>query len=171
MNCLVAPHWSRPCFREASHSDPVSPGKILDDETLCRAGYTQHNKDGNPKIGLIRSSDLAKGDLSIWREGEGTAQLEEIIDVLSSNTPAGNELLWVFGVPAGKLRNLVSGQPICAVDDTDCGQGKRHKAHGTLAICDHLGFKELEKPDESPAFMSVRRAIHEIFRQNVRWTK
>jgi hypothetical protein len=171
MNCLVAGNATRPCFREASHQDPISPGKIHDDEILCRAGYSMHHTDGNPKIGLIRSSDLAKGELSIWREAPATAHLSEIVGVLHAASPPAQSLDWVFGVRAKELRDLVEGSPICAVDDTDCGEGRRHKAHGVLAGCDHLGFKALAKPDENPTFSAVRRALLEIFSRNVRWKR
>lgn len=171
MSCLVAEYAARPCFREASHQDPISPGKIHDEEKLCRAGYSMHNKDGNPKIGLIRSSDLAKGELSIWRETPAMAQLSEIVDELREAGPEGQSLDWVFAVKAKELRDLVQGSPICAIDDTDCGEGRRHKAHGVLAGCDHLGFKALPKPDENPTFSAVRRALHEIFSRNICWQR
>ena len=171
MSCLVAEYSTRPCSREASHQDPISPGKIHDDETLCRAGYSMHNRDGNPKIGLIRSSDLAKGELSIWREAPATARLAEIVDTLREAGPEGQTLDWVFAVKAKELRNLVPGSPLCAIDDTDCGGGRRHKAHGVLAGCEHLGFRALATPDENPTFSAIRRALHEIFSRNIRWKR
>src|SRR5262249_22815396 len=115
MSCLVVDH-SRPCLREKAHDDLVSPGKIRDDETLCRGGYPMHDDKGNPKIGFIRSSDLAKGELSIWRVSSSTAELGEVVEILKGYKPQGQELLWVLGVKARELRDLLPKAPLCAID-------------------------------------------------------
>jgi hypothetical protein len=128
-----------------------------------------HDDKGNPRIGFIRSIDLVRGELSIWRVSSSTAELSDVVEILKSFKPAGQELIWVRGVKAKELRDLLPSTPLCAIDDTDCGSTGRHKAHGVLAGCKQLGFSDLTKPDESPAFLAVRRALLEIFGRNKCW--
>ncbi len=169
MSCQVA-GYSRPCSREANHNDPVSQGKIENSEVLCRAGYSIHNKKGNPHISLIRANELASGQLSVWRISPGSSsEVSEVVNILRQRGPEGKPLFWVFGVPAERLRNLLEG-PICAVDDTDCGTD-RHPRHAVLAGCIMLSFQNLALDDLSsdPAFLALRRALLEVFTRSQIW--
>ncbi|MCK1517126.1 hypothetical protein IVB22_32410 [Bradyrhizobium sp. 190] len=169
MNCLAA-ESSRPCAREKAHVDPVSPGKIDDQETLCRAGYTMHDRNGNPRISLIRSNELASGELSVWRLKPPRTELVEILEVLDARKPNQQELLWIFGVKAKEVRGMLAASPLCAIDNTDCGpELDRHPAHAVLAGCEKLGFDALLKPDEDPTFMAVRRGLLELFNRHRIW--
>src|SRR6266699_2200144 len=99
MSCQIAGHL-RPCSREANHSDPVSPGKIENCEVLCRAGYSIHNKKGNPHISLIRANELASGQLSVWRISPGSSlEVREVVNILRQRGPEGKLLFCVFVVP------------------------------------------------------------------------
>ncbi|BAM87634.1 hypothetical protein S58_16260 [Bradyrhizobium oligotrophicum S58] len=175
MNCFVD-GYDRPCMRESEHVDPVSPGKIRDDEVLCRAGYTMHIKGGNPVVSLIRADELARGELSVWRLTPPfeAADVDNIVNILRERSPSvrqPQELLRVFGLSAEKLRDLVEDCPICVVDDTDCGPAwDRHPKHCTLGGCKSLAFHELNNADgESPLFYAMRRALLEEFRRNQIW--
>jgi hypothetical protein len=163
-------------MRESAHIDPVSPGEIQGAEILCRAGYTMHNKNGNPAVSLVRANELAIGELSVWRIAASlpSADLDELVHLLRERAPNHKnpqELLWIFGLPAEKLRGLIEECPICAVDDTDCGPNwDRHPRHCTLGGCSYLRFDELASPEaESPAFHAMRRRLVEEFRQSLIW--
>lgn len=171
MKCLVS-DCTRPCLHEATSSDPISPGKIEDIEILCRAGYRMHDNKGNPRIGLIRSKDLANGELSVWRlDSAASPKLPILLEVLRERGPKNDELLSVFGVSAAQLRGVLENHPLCAIDNTDCGPDwPRHPDHCVLAGCEALGFKELTDPYENVAFVAVRRALLEIFKKNKIWT-
>src|SRR5664279_5186828 len=169
MNCQIA-GYSRPFSREANHGDPVSPGKIENCEVLCRAGYSIHNKKGNPHTSLSRANELASGQLSVWRISPGSSlEVREVVNILRQRGPEGKPLFWVFSVPAERLRDLLEG-PICAVDDTDCGTD-RHPRHAVLAGCELLSFQNLPPDDlnSDPAFLAPRRALLEVFTRSQIW--
>ncbi|VVT14830.1 conserved hypothetical protein [Hoeflea sp. EC-HK425] len=158
---------SATCSRESESLFPdVSPGVVEGDEDVSRAAFSPFHfkKAGGLKNSFVKSSDLKKGDLSVWRLRYCANELEEI---LSSSCPAGSELHSAYPCTASAIRGQRieghEGRVFCVVDDCRIdSDGNVHSAHAAIGIACELNPQDLDT--ESPQFLLIRDLLVNLFK-------
>jgi hypothetical protein len=162
-----------PCKREELSLCPAnSPGPVQDDELICRGfEYPKDffSKDKKPKQASISNSELAKGELSVWRTGN----LTKLTTADVTNHLRGSALPNVgeiCGVLARQIREMnLSGRRVISVLD-DCktdNVGGIHPGHATLAIC--ADVRTTDPLAEDTGFQIIKASLFLLFKNNSLW--
>lgn len=160
------------CPLEQLERDPRSPGVIDDDEDIVRGAYDpMHFKGARIRPSVLRSGDLAKGQLSVWRSSaKSGSNLKDIESILGENGPSQHALAAMLVVNAQRIRELreqVSNLRLfCIVDECDTNEdGGWHRAHAHIALC--MNLEDDVKNTDSERFVSLKEQLYLIFKQRV----
>lgn len=160
-----------PCEREQVSLGAPSPGPVADHELVCRAAFDPlHMPKGVLKAAMIRKSDLAKGELSIWRlpPDADAAAFKALANKIS--VPENNSLKSMYYVSAAEIRQLAEGleRTFSVIDDTDVdGKGGRDAQHAAIAPCRGLGVNPEDL--DAPLIGVLQNKLYLVFRGGKAW--
>ena len=162
------------CVLEKLPQDSRSIGPIQNTELLCRAAWSpnSYRKNGNVRASLIPNSQLAKGQISVWRAAEANrGNVADLADKLKP--PEANSFKEFFVTTAEEVRSIQNVEPFerrfcvldeCATDD----HGGFDPLHAHITFCrDH----DLTKADpDSAAFQGLKTQLLQTFIKGDRWS-